>query len=361
MVEKLKLILASLLVRLKGLFGRKHKAQDVSDVASEKGEGLQSGTLKAEDVTAAQIPLWRRYVKWYVVAVVVIVVLVLGFVLFSGGAKKVKTESAKLVDHGLLLQAQKETKELKGRLKKLYRSSKGQKKEHEALLKSKEEAEVKAKAALEAFKEHKKALESQRVKVRLMPLGANTKEGAYSEALRLLKAGKIEAVLAYGNSLSAYDSDMYKYVFESSVLYLTQSNQLQLARLMVVNLMAHYPDTLKYRIVLARIYLLLGEGNKGVTLLTQQLPAIGQHSAYYAVLAASYMQASRFYEAQGIYQELIAVDPGNANFWLGIAIVQEHLGRLSAAHTSYENAVTDAEPGWPGVGFIEKRLDKFVL
>jgi Tfp pilus assembly protein PilF len=88
--------------------------------------------------------------------------------------------------------------------------------------------------------------------------------------------------------------------------------------------------------------LLLGEKQLGkaiAILNTAPLPDVAGDLEYHALLAALLQEAGDYIAAAKRYEQLLAVQPHEALWWLGLAIAQEQSGSLDSARRSYRQAL----------------------
>lgn len=88
----------------------------------------------------------------------------------------------------------------------------------------------------------------------------------------------------------------------------------------------------------ARIFAQRGQLPAAVSVLEHNAPNLRGHAAYHARLAAYEEQAAQYAAAATEYRALVATSPGNARWWLGLAIALDQQGKAGAA-TAYGKAL----------------------
>ena len=92
------------------------------------------------------------------------------------------------------------------------------------------------------------------------------------------------------------------------------------------------PDDPEIGMRLALVFHELGAYSEAIAILT----GLGNQEP---VLAETYLAAGRFDEAANLYEALVASEPGNVDYWLGLGRAYYELGRLPEAIRTLERAV----------------------
>ena len=99
------------------------------------------------------------------------------------------------------------------------------------------------------------------------------------------------------------------------------------------------PFDAELRELLARGQLQLGDQGAAIATLQQSAPPLQRHTAYHALLAALYQQVNDWSASAATYHQLIAVQPGQGAWQLGLAIALEQLDQPAQAGRHYRLAL----------------------
>ena len=99
------------------------------------------------------------------------------------------------------------------------------------------------------------------------------------------------------------------------------------------------PFDAELRELLARGQLQLGDQGAAIATLQQSAPPLQRHTAYHALLAALYQQVNDWSASAATYRQLIAVQPGQGAWQLGLAIALEQLDQPAQAGRHYRLAL----------------------
>lgn len=99
------------------------------------------------------------------------------------------------------------------------------------------------------------------------------------------------------------------------------------------------PFDAELRELLARGQLQLGDQGAAIETLQQNAPPLQRHTAYHALLAALYQQVNDWSASAATYRQLIAVQPGQGAWQLGLAIALEQLDQPAQAGRHYRLAL----------------------
>ncbi len=88
----------------------------------------------------------------------------------------------------------------------------------------------------------------------------------------------------------------------------------------------------------AQLAILKGDRAAAIAVLKKVSPPLADDPDYYAYLADLYLSQGQAFEAAKWYEQLTQYEPNNANYWLGLAIALDTLGKAKAAIEAYQNA-----------------------
>ncbi|MGV0056305.1 tetratricopeptide repeat protein [Stutzerimonas sp. 381-2] len=120
--------------------------------------------------------------------------------------------------------------------------------------------------------------------------------------------------------------------------YLSAGDTAALLKWLPAQLQAR-PFDAELRELLARGQLQLGDQDSAIATLQQNAPPLQRHTAYHALLAALYQQVNDWSASAATYRQLIAVQPGQGAWQLGLAIALEQLDQPAQAGRHYRLAL----------------------
>ena len=103
----------------------------------------------------------------------------------------------------------------------------------------------------------------------------------------------------------------------------------------------------------------MGEGkvNRALDLLQRVAPPLEQDPEYHALMAALYQRQGQSMLSAKIYEQLLALHPNTAVWWIGLGIALESDGKNNAAKEAYLHASQGAGLNTALNAFIQTRMD----
>ena len=120
--------------------------------------------------------------------------------------------------------------------------------------------------------------------------------------------------------------------------YLSAGDTAALLKWLPAQLQAR-PFDAELRELLARGQLQLGDQDSAIATLQQNAPPLQRNTAYHALLAALYQQVNDWSASAATYRQLIAIQPGQGAWQLGLAIALEQLEQPAQAGRHYRLAL----------------------
>lgn len=120
--------------------------------------------------------------------------------------------------------------------------------------------------------------------------------------------------------------------------YLSAGDTAALLKWLPAQLQAR-PFDAQLRELLARGQLQLGDQDAAIATLQQSAPSLQRNTAYHALLAALYQQVGDWSASVATYRQLVAVQPGQGAWQLGLAIALEQLDQPAQAGRHYRLAL----------------------
>ena len=110
------------------------------------------------------------------------------------------------------------------------------------------------------------------------------------------------------------------------------------------------------RLMLARLYTVQKESFKALNILVGFQPRSGNKTEYLAYRASLAQQFKQTELAKSDYQILTNIEPDNAQWWLGLAIIRDQLGEITMALQAYNKANTLGQLDHSVNDFIQQRI-----
>jgi tetratricopeptide (TPR) repeat protein len=139
-------------------------------------------------------------------------------------------------------------------------------------------------------------------------------------------------------------------------LYLEQGNATEAEKIITDGLRINpdYPPFVKLE---ARLMMERGELNQAIALLEKKPPTISEFPDYHALLAALYQRTNQVSAASSLYKQLLALEPSNAKWWVGLGVALEADGNRTEAYEAFSNANTIGGLSPTLKAYLETRLN----
>lgn len=115
-------------------------------------------------------------------------------------------------------------------------------------------------------------------------------------------------------------------------------------------------ESFELRTVMGRSYLMIGQPDKAVELLSRSTPDVLENPVYHEVLALAAQRSRRFDLSAKTYQRLLQTDGGRADWWMGLAIGYDQRQNYNAASAGYQRALRLPELSASLEGYARQRL-----
>ena len=116
------------------------------------------------------------------------------------------------------------------------------------------------------------------------------------------------------------------------------------------------PQYSEFRLMQARIYLTQGYSEQAYQVL-QGLP-FTHNVEYLATQASVAQQLTKYPQAISAYQQLIKLQPNEARWWLGLAVVYDLTNDYSLALPAYQSALAQGNLSASSVDFVQQRMQE---
>lgn len=159
----------------------------------------------------------------------------------------------------------------------------------------------------------------------------------YQQALRLSSQGHSNGAIMILTELLAKDPE-YSAARESlASLLITQGNTTKAEQIIKTGLQQRpfYPGYMQLK---ARMLVNAGKIDQALHLLQLAPPTLNTHPDYHAFIAALYQRQGQPLFAEKLYEQLLALQPNNATWWMGLGIALESMGKRTLAIEAYLKA-----------------------
>ncbi len=159
----------------------------------------------------------------------------------------------------------------------------------------------------------------------------------YQEALKLSTEGHSHDAIKMLTFLLEKDPD-YADVRESLASLLIAQGNLARAGQLLQSGLEQRPFYPAYVQLKAKMLVSQGKIKEAMNLLQKAPPTITVDPGYHAFIAALYQRQGQAALAEKLYEQLLAVQPNNATWWMGLGIALESLGKSTLAREAYVRA-----------------------
>lgn len=169
------------------------------------------------------------------------------------------------------------------------------------------------------------------------PIVENKTEQVFQSALKLSSVGEdVPAIQSLTSLLEGYPA--YHQGRELLIRLLIRQGREEEASQMLKKGLELEPSSSLYAELKARLLLEEGKLAQAIQLLEKNAPDLTINPDYHAFLAALYQRQGKASLAASLYQQLLATDPKNAKWWLGLGVAFDAMGLHEQAMEAYENA-----------------------
>ncbi len=159
----------------------------------------------------------------------------------------------------------------------------------------------------------------------------------YQKALQLSTAGRNRDAMKALTSILIANPEYAPARESLALLLIAQGNMVQASQVIQIGLRQRpfYPAYIQLK---ARILVDEGKINKALYLLQMAPPLLTANPDYHAFIAALYQRQGHSLLAEKLYEQLLAVQPNNGKWWMGLGIALENMGKPTLAMEAYVKA-----------------------
>ena len=159
--------------------------------------------------------------------------------------------------------------------------------------------------------------------------------------------------------LLAIEPDNIKARKKLASLLFAQGNYAQSKQLLIQGIELH-PTQSDLRLMLARLYVVQKESAQAMRILAEFQPGSDNQTEYLAYRASLAQQLKQAESAKSDYQTLTDMEPNNARWWLGLAIVRDQSDEITMALQAYNKAYRLDQLDSSVNNFIQKRISVLI-
>ena len=178
----------------------------------------------------------------------------------------------------------------------------------------------------------------------------------YQSALSLAETGDYRTAIKNLSSLVKVDPEYSDARVSLAALLLDQGNRVKAASIVNdgLNISPSYPPLIELK---ARLLSMDGKVKQAINLLQSTLPPMDENPEYHALIAALYARNNNDRLAVKIYQELLATNAHNGNWWFGLGVSLDRLGRAPEALNAFSKAAAEGHLNTESVAYLHQRLE----
>ena len=159
--------------------------------------------------------------------------------------------------------------------------------------------------------------------------------------------------------LLAIEPDNIKARKKLASLLFAQGNYAQSKQLLIQGIELH-PTQSDLRLMLARLYVVQKESAQAMSILAEFQPESDNQTEYLAYRASLAQQLKQAGSAKSDYQTLTDIEPNNARWWLGLAIVRDQSDEITMALQAYNKAYKLGQLESSVNNFIQQRISVLI-
>jgi MSHA biogenesis protein MshN len=157
------------------------------------------------------------------------------------------------------------------------------------------------------------------------------------------------------SDLLAIDPNNIKTRKKLASLLFAQGNYIQSEQLLAQGIKLH-PAQSDLRLMLARLYMAQKKSAQAIDILAKFQPSTANQVEYLAYRASLAQQLKQTQLAMSDYLVLTKIEPGNARWWLGLAVIRDQLGERKIALQAYNKANELGQLDGSVNDFIQQRI-----
>jgi len=177
-------------------------------------------------------------------------------------------------------------------------------------------------------------------------------EKKYDQALAELNDGSYPDAIQDLQSTLEVKPD-YLPAEQALITLLIQQGQYNLANQYLNQALIQRPQNTRLLQLKARLQIVRGHLSNALATLQSYSPPLSDDPNYYALIAAIQQRLGNYSVADQLYRQIIAIEPGNAKWWLGLGIALENLHKNNEAIEAYQRAAS--------LGTLDPNLQAYVI
>lgn len=180
-------------------------------------------------------------------------------------------------------------------------------------------------------------------------------EALVTTAQNLLNFGKYDEAISQlkENPVAVYENEQVCEMLAK--LYLKKKMYVQ-AESLASQGVTIFPDSIGIRKIWAQANFSMQNYKKSFSILKSHAPEISTNIEYYSLLASVSLKLQKYEFASGIYRSLLAYKPSNADWWAGLAITLQGLGKNNLALEAYHRAIAMGTLSSDLTGYVQGQI-----
>lgn len=183
----------------------------------------------------------------------------------------------------------------------------------------------------------------------------NEAEQNYQKGLWLAENSQSKTAISILRTALSQDP-MHRAAREALATLLLEQRQVAQANQVLTVGIQQFPHYLPFLKLQARILINQGALQNALNLLQTTQPLMTEDPDYYGFIATLYQRLNQPALAVKLYEQLVAIQPEQAIWWLGLGIAMENLGKKNAAVDAYAKANSLGELSPSLRAFVENRV-----
>lgn len=181
-------------------------------------------------------------------------------------------------------------------------------------------------------------------------------EALYQQALALSNNGEPQKAIQALEALLVSTPDYINARTQLVALLLAEGKKAEATKVIHMGL-AIEPNNAPLTELAARLLVDEDKVDQALHLLEKSAPSVAQHTEYHALIAALYERQGKNALAASLYKQLLALQPTNAKWWLGLGIALEGAGQRTESLEAFSKANDIGGLNPELKAYIQSRLD----
>ncbi len=192
-----------------------------------------------------------------------------------------------------------------------------------------------------------------------LPISSAQQSGLFKKVADAVTEGNLSNAQRLLEGLLSRNKDQHKARLLLAKLYIQQQLNGRAESLLATSLI-DYPQYAPYAKLYAQILAKEGRDSEAIHAVTTALPTVSTDADYHALLAGLYQRSGDPIAAADSYRDALRLAPEHGEWWMGMAIANEHAGMSGLAKRAYRQAL-QVPTSTPVQQYAEKRLQQLTI